>query len=144
MSPSFEGGAKWLGKNISQTDLNWKTCEIVGLFNSSNLQVTISRVTISVLKGRPKRKFRPTRELLSSRKPIIFSFLFFSYFFFDGSGQRVIFSLYNYNAKYLKENFTVRRIIFSLRIDKWKQTISFSASNCNTAPYNFALKKKKK
>ena len=97
---------------------------------------------VFVLRGRPERK--PTSGRLSSRKPIIFSFLFFSYFFFDGSGQRVIFSLYNYNAKYLKENFTVRRIIFSLRIDKWKQTISFSASNCNTAPYNFALKKKKK
>ena len=35
-----------------------KNCEIVGLF-ASNLQVTIFRVSISVLKGRPKRKIRP-------------------------------------------------------------------------------------
>ena len=45
MSSPFEGGAKWLRKHIPQTDLNWKNCEIVGLFNSSNLQVTISRAS---------------------------------------------------------------------------------------------------
>ena len=37
-----------------------KKCEIVGLFSRSNLQVTISGVSISVLKGKPKRKIRPT------------------------------------------------------------------------------------
>ena len=48
-------------KSIPQTNLNLKKkCEVVGLFSSSNLQVTISRVSISVLKGRPKRKIRPT------------------------------------------------------------------------------------
>ena len=55
-------------KNIPQTDLNEKNC--VGLFNTSNLQVMISGASISVFKGRPKRKIRPTQELLSSRKPI--------------------------------------------------------------------------
>ena len=29
-----------------------KKCEIVGLFNASNLQVTISKVSISVFKGK--------------------------------------------------------------------------------------------
>ena len=33
---------------------------VVGLLSSSNLQVTISRVGVSVFKGRPKRKIRPT------------------------------------------------------------------------------------
>ena len=37
-----------------------KNCEIVGLFNSSNLQVAISRVNISVFEGKPERKIRPT------------------------------------------------------------------------------------
>ena len=36
-------------------------------------------------------------------------------------------SLYNYTAQYLKENFTVRCIIFSLRTDIGKQTITFSS-----------------
>ena len=54
MSSPFEVGAKWLRENILQTDLSWKNCEIVGLFNSSNLQVTIFRVNIFVFKGRPR------------------------------------------------------------------------------------------
>ena len=33
-----------------------RKCENIGLFSSSNLQVTISRVSISVFKGRPKKK----------------------------------------------------------------------------------------
>ena len=37
-----------------------KNCEIVGLFNSSNLQVAISGVSISVFEGKPERKIRPT------------------------------------------------------------------------------------
>ena len=60
MSSPFEGGAKGLRKNIPQRDLTRTNCELVGLFNSSNLKVSISRVSISVLKGRPKRKIRPT------------------------------------------------------------------------------------
>ena len=64
-------------KSIPQTNLNLKKkCEVLGLFSSSNLQVTISRVSISVLKGRPKRKIRPTKEILCSCKSLIFSFIF--------------------------------------------------------------------
>ena len=37
-----------------------KDCLIVGLFSSSNLQVTISRVGISGFKERPRWKSRPT------------------------------------------------------------------------------------
>ena len=37
-----------------------KNCEIVGLFNSSNLQVAISGVSISVFEGKPERKISPT------------------------------------------------------------------------------------
>ena len=37
-----------------------KICEVVGLLSSSNLQVPISRVGVSVFKGRRKRKIRPT------------------------------------------------------------------------------------
>ena len=36
-------------------------------------------------------------------------------------------SLYIYTSQYLKENFTVRCIIFSLRTDIGKQTITFSS-----------------
>ena len=64
---------------------DWKTnCEIVGLFSSSNLQVTLSRVSISVFKGRPKRKIRRHRDFCVPVSPIIFSFLFS--FFFYGPG----------------------------------------------------------
>ena len=40
-------------------------------------------------------------------------------------------SLYIYTSQYLKENFTVRCIIFSLRTDIGKQTITFFATNNN-------------
>ena len=50
-------------------------------------------------------------------------------------------SLYIYTSQYLKENFTVRCMIFSLGIDIGKQTITFYATNCNTATYNFAFLK---
>ena len=40
-------------------------------------------------------------------------------------------SLHIYTLRYLKENFTVRGIIFSLRTDIGKQTITFYATNCN-------------
>ena len=65
-------------------------------------------------------------------------------------------SLYIYASQYLKENFTVRCIIFSLRTDIGKQTITFFATNnynpifhykykLNTETYNlFSLKKKDK
>ena len=118
--------------------------------SSSNLQVTISRVGEFVFKGRPKRKIRPTLGLLSSRKPIIFSFFFFV---LNGPGRTVMCSLYIYTSQYLTENFTVRCIIFSLRTDIEKQTITFFATNnynpifhykykLNTALYNFFSLKK--
>ena len=37
-----------------------ENCLIVGLLGSSNLQVTMSRVGVSVFKGRPKRKIKRT------------------------------------------------------------------------------------
>ena len=37
-----------------------KLLNCIGVLSSSNLQVTISRVGVSVFKGRPKRKIRPT------------------------------------------------------------------------------------
>ena len=66
-------------------------------------------------------------------------------------------SLYIYTSQYLKENFTVRCIIFSLRTDIGKQTITFFATNnnknliqsfntninVNTATYSFFILKKK-
>ena len=80
-----------------------------------DLQVTISLVNISVFKGRPKRKIRPTQRLLCSRKPIIFSFLIFHLFFFFY--RPVMCSLYIYTSQYIViESFTVR-CIFSLRTD---------------------------
>ena len=70
-------------KSIPQTNLNLKKkCEVLGLFSNSNLQVTISRVSISVLKGRPKRKIRPTEGLLCFCKPTLFYFIFL--FFING------------------------------------------------------------
>ena len=64
--------------------------------------------------------------------------------------------LYLYTSQHLKENFTVKCIIFSLRTGIGKQTITFFATNnynpifhykykLNTATYNFfSLKKKDK
>ena len=63
-------------------------------------------------------------------------------------------SLYIYTSQYPKENFTVRCIIFSLRTDIGKQTITFFATksnnqsfttniNVNAATYNFFYEKKK-
>ena len=45
--------------------------------SSSNLQVTISRVGVSVFKEDLKGKTGRLKGLLSSRKPMTFSFLFF-------------------------------------------------------------------
>ena len=64
-------------KNIPEANLNWKNCESVGLSSSSNLQVTISRVSISVLKGGPK--LGRLRDFCVSASPLYF--LFFCYFY---------------------------------------------------------------
>ena len=52
-----------------------------------------------------------------------------------------MYSRYVYTSQYQKENFTVRCIIFSLRTDIGKHTMTFYATNFNTATYNFAFKK---
>ena len=52
--------------------------------NSSNLQVTIPRVSISVLKGRPKRKSGRLRDFCVPLSPLYF--LFFSFFSFSFNG----------------------------------------------------------
>ena len=59
-------------KNITQTNLNCKNCEIVGLFSSSNLLLTISRVSISVLKGRRKGKLGRLRDFCVPVSPLYF------------------------------------------------------------------------
>ena len=52
--------------------------------NSSNLQVTIPRVSISVFKGRPKRKSGRLRDFCVPLSPLYF--LFFSFFSFSFNG----------------------------------------------------------
>ena len=66
---------------------------MVSQCSSSNLKVTISRVSISVLKGRAKRKIRPTQGLSCFCKPIIFSFLLL-FLFLNGPRRTVVCSLY--------------------------------------------------
>ena len=52
-----------------------------------------------------------------------------SYIFFSWARTNSMCSLYIYTSQYLKENFTVTCIIFSLRTDIGKQTITFFATN---------------
>ena len=54
--------------------------------------------------------------------------LFFFFFFKNGPGRTVMCSLHIYTSKYLKQNFTVRCKIFSLRTYIGKQTITFFAT----------------
>ena len=92
-----------------------KNCEIVGLFSSSNLQVTISRVRISVLKGRPKRKLGRLRHFCVPVSPLYFILLY--YIFLNGLRRTVLCSLSIFTAlQYLIETFPVS-CIFSLRTD---------------------------
>ena len=55
-----------------------KNCYIVGLLSGSNLQVTTSRVGVSVFKEKSDR----LKGLLFSRKPFKLYLLFFSFLFF--------------------------------------------------------------
>ena len=64
--------------------------------------------------------------------PLHFPFFSFLSFFLNGPRRTVMCSLYIYTSQCLKENFTVRCIIFSLRTDVGKQTITFVATNNNT------------
>ena len=61
--------------------------------------------------------------------------------FLNGPGRTVTCSLYIYTSQYLKEHFTVRCIIFSLRTDIGKQTISFFATNNNYPIFHFKYKR---
>ena len=122
-------------KSIPQTNLNLKKkCEVLGLFSSSNLQVTISRVSISVLKGRPKRKIRPTEGLLSFCKPTLFYFIFLV-FYKRALTNSYVWPLHYTASQYRLESFTVR-CIFSLRRDIGKQTITFFANNDYNTIFN--------
>ena len=95
------------------------------LVSSSNLQVTISRIGVSVFKGRPKRKSGRLKDFCLPVSPIYFLF------FLNGPGRTVMCSLYIYTSRCLKKNFSARCIIFSLRTDTRKQTITFFATNNN-------------
>ena len=63
----------------------------MGIFSSSNLQVTISRVSISVLKGRHKRKLDRLRDFSVPVSSLYFIFLFI----LNKPGRTVICSLYS-------------------------------------------------
>ena len=92
--------------------------------NSSSLQGTIPMVSISVFKGRPKRKSGRLRVFCVPLSPLYYIFFSFS---FNGPGRTVMCSLYMYTSQYLIESFTVR-CLFSLRTDIGKQTITLFAT----------------
>ena len=74
----------------------------MGIFSSSNLQVTISRVSISVLKGRPKRKLDRLRDFSVRVSSLYFIFLFI----LNKPGRIVICSLYSFtisNRKFCRK-----------------------------------------
>ena len=120
----LEGGAKWLGKNIPQTNLNWKNCLNVGLLSSSNCLGSVFLCLREDVKG----KSCGLKDFCLLVSPLYFLFFLFS-FFFNWPGRTVMCSLYIYTSQYLKENFTVRCIIFSLKTDIGKQTITFFPTN---------------
>ena len=98
----------------------------VSLVAGISVQVTISRVSISILKERPKSKIRLIQGPLCSRKPILFFFFFFLLY---GPGRTVMCILYIYKSlQYLIESFTVRCTL--LRTDIiGNQTITFFATH---------------
>ena len=67
--------------------------------------------------------------------------LYFLFFFFNGPGRTVMCGFYIYTSQYLKDNFTVRCIIFSLRTDIGKQTITFFATNNNNPIFHYKYKR---
>ena len=79
------------------------------------------------------------KDFCLTRSPL--HFVFFSFFFSNGPGRTVMCSLYIYTSQYLKENFTVRCIIFSLRTDIGKQTITFFATNNNNPIFHYKYKR---
>lgn len=79
-------------------------CKVIGLFRSSNLQVAISRVKISVL--REELKGKSSRHLCSLK--LMMCFLI-------GPGRTDMCSFYIYTSQYLRELFsTLRYCLFSL------------------------------
>ena len=89
---------------------------------------------VSVFKGIDlKEKSGRLKDFCLPASPLYFPF--FS-FFLNGPGRRVMCSVYIYTSQYLKENFTVRCIIFSLRTDIGKQT-----TNSNNPIFHYKYKR---
>ena len=108
---SLEGGTKWLRKNIPQTNLNWKQCYIVGLLVAAIYRLRFLGSVCLCLREDLKGKSGRLKDFCLPVGPL--SFLFFLL----NPGRTVMCSLYIYTSQYVKENFTVRCIIFSLRTD---------------------------
>ena len=90
------------------------------------------------IKGRPKRKIRPTERLLC------FCILFyFPMFYKRALTNSYVWPLHYTASQYLIESFTVRCII-SLRRDIGKQTITFFANNNYNTIFNLLFFKIKK
>ena len=90
-------------------------CEVIGLFSSDGLQVTFSRVSISVLREDLKEK---SGRLLCSRRLILC--------FLIGPGRTVVFSLYIDTSQYLIiENFTISAVAFFGRGTDLGQKITY-------------------
>ena len=107
---------------------------MVSQCSSSNLKVTIPRVSISVLKGRAKRKIRPTQGLSCFCKPV---FILFSYFFFFRRARTnsCVQSLHSTASHYLF--YRKKRCIFSLdRQIIGKQAITFFATHNYKPTFN--------
>ena len=81
-------------------------CEVIGLFSSDDLQVTFSRVSISVLRENLKEKSGRLLCSCSSNYRLILCFLI-------GSGRTVVSSFYIDTSQYLIiENFTMPGVLF--------------------------------
>ena len=98
----------------------------VSLVAAISIQVTISRVNISILKERPKSKIRLTQGPLCSHKPIIY---FFSSFFFKRARKNsYVQPLHLYSLTISDRKF--HRKVYSLRTDMiGNQTITFFATH---------------
>ena len=82
---------------VNKPELKKKKREMVGLSSSRNLHsVTISRVIISVLKGR--RKLWGLRDLSVPVRPLYFLSFPRFFFFLNGTGRTVMCSLYIYTV----------------------------------------------
>ena len=134
----LERGAKWLRKDIPQTNLNWKNCSIVGLLVATIYRLRFVGSVFLCLREDLKEKSGRLKDFFLPVSPL--HFILFS-FFSNGPGRTVMCGLYIYTSQYLKENFTVRCIIFSLRTDIGKQTITFFATNNNNPIFHYKYKR---